>query len=120
MAAKDETEIVVDDPTAPSETSPPVASVRTVEIVAMLLLLEREDTKGDVWACVLLTVAVGFSSLGVSFVVGAAVDVLQRHRTRGWKRIWIAVLPGLLYLAWYAGYGHKAENHLEALAFGLI
>jgi hypothetical protein len=34
-----DTEIVVDDPTAPSETSPPVASSRTVEIIVMLLLL---------------------------------------------------------------------------------
>jgi len=39
MSAKDEIEIVVEDPDAPSETSPPVTSGRTVEIVVMLVLL---------------------------------------------------------------------------------
>jgi putative tricarboxylic transport membrane protein len=39
MSAQDETEIVVEDPDAPSETSPPVTSGRTVEIVVMLVLL---------------------------------------------------------------------------------
>jgi hypothetical protein len=34
-----ETEIVVEDPTAPAESSPPVSSTRTVEIVVMLILL---------------------------------------------------------------------------------
>ena len=34
-----DTEIVVEDPDAPAESSPPVASTRTVEIVTMLLLL---------------------------------------------------------------------------------
>ncbi len=38
MASK-ETEIVVDDPTAPAETSPPLANSRTVEMVVMVLLL---------------------------------------------------------------------------------
>ena len=39
MSAKDEFEIVVEDPDAPSETSPSVASGRTVEIVVMLVLI---------------------------------------------------------------------------------
>src|SRR4051812_38457191 len=34
-----DTEIVVEDPTAPSEGSPPVTNSRTVEIVVMALLL---------------------------------------------------------------------------------
>ena len=37
--ATPETEIVVDDPTAPSEDSPAVASTRTVEVVVYFLLL---------------------------------------------------------------------------------
>jgi putative tricarboxylic transport membrane protein len=36
---KPEAEIVVDDPTAPSEDSPPVSDTRRVEVVALLLLL---------------------------------------------------------------------------------
>jgi putative tricarboxylic transport membrane protein len=37
--AKLETEIVVDDPTAPEEDSPPVATMRSVDVWVMLLLL---------------------------------------------------------------------------------
>lgn len=37
--SKPETEIIVDDPTAPSEDSPAVTNIRNVEIIALLLLL---------------------------------------------------------------------------------
>ncbi len=36
---KSDTEIVVEDPTAPAEDSPPIVSTRTADIVVMLLLL---------------------------------------------------------------------------------
>ena len=36
---KSDTEIVVEDPTAPAEDLPPIASTRTADIVVMLLLL---------------------------------------------------------------------------------
>ena len=45
-----DTEIVVDDPTAPSENSPAVASTRTVEVVAYVLLLALATLLGfDNW-----------------------------------------------------------------------
>jgi putative tricarboxylic transport membrane protein len=45
-----ETEIVVEDPTAPSEASPSLAASRTVEIVAMLILLALAGLLGfDNW-----------------------------------------------------------------------
>ncbi|HSS03733.1 MAG TPA: hypothetical protein VLK89_00920 [Solirubrobacterales bacterium] len=81
--------------------------------VAMLLALEREDRRGDVLACVALALAIGFSSLGVAFALGAAVDVLQRRAQRGWRRAYVAVVPLLFYLAWYGGWGHDAEGHLS-------
>jgi hypothetical protein len=81
--------------------------------VAMLLALERGDRRGDVLACVSLAVAIGFSSLGVAFALGAAIDVLQRRRARGLRRAWVAAAPLLLYLAWYGGWGHEAEGHLS-------
>lgn len=82
--------------------------------IAMLLALEREDRGGDVWACAFLALSVGFSSLGLAFVVAAAVAVAQAHRRRGWGRAWIFAAPLLLYLAWYAGWGHDAENHVSS------
>jgi MFS family permease len=80
--------------------------------IAMLLMLERADRRGDVAATVFLVISVGFSSLGVAFAAGALVDVLQRHRSRGWKRAYLAAVPLALYAAWYLGWGHDAESHL--------
>jgi hypothetical protein len=81
--------------------------------VGMLLALERGDRRGDVAACALLAVAIGFSSLGLAFAVAALVDVAQRRRDLGLGRVYIAALPLLLYAAWYAGWGHDAETHLS-------
>jgi hypothetical protein len=75
-----------------------------------LLLLERDDGRGDVAACVLLAIAIGFSSLGIPFVVAAAVDVLQQRRERGWARAYVPGIPTLLFLGWYVAYGHDAES----------
>lgn len=75
-----------------------------------LLALERDDRRGDVAACALLAIAIGFSSLGIPFVVAAAVDVLQRRRSRGWARAYVPGVPTLLFLAWYLAYGHDAES----------
>lgn len=81
--------------------------------VAMLLALEREDRRGDIAACAFLALSIGFSSLGIAFAFGAAVDVLQGRRSRGLGRVWVAALPLLLYAAWYAGWGHEAPDHLS-------
>lgn len=87
---------------------------------AMLLMLEREDRRGDVLACLFLLIAIAFNSLGVAFVAAAAVAVLQRPRERpvlgrGWmlavaRRAWIVVIPALLYLLWYAKWGSAATG----------
>jgi hypothetical protein len=80
--------------------------------IGMLLLLEREDRIGDLWACLLLIVGIGFGSLGISFAAAALVDVFLKRRTRGWGRLWVAAVPLLLYGAWYLGWGHEAERHM--------
>jgi hypothetical protein len=82
--------------------------------VAMLLALEREDRRWDAGACALLALSIGFSSLGLAFAVAAAVDVLQRRRSLGWRRAYVVVAPLALYGLWYLGWGHEAENHLSA------
>jgi hypothetical protein len=97
---------------------------------AMLLMLEREDRRGDVLACLFLLIAIAFNSLGVAFVAAGAVAVLQRPRDRpvlgrDWtlavlRRAWIVAIPAVLYLLWYAKWGSAAtgsvtlENFLTA------
>jgi hypothetical protein len=80
--------------------------------IAMLLMLEREDRRGDLYACGLLVVSLGFSALGLSFALAAFVDVLLGYRHRGLRRAFVFVLPLALFALWYLGWGHTAESHL--------
>lgn len=77
--------------------------------VGAFLALDREDRPNDGLACSLLVLSVAFSSLGLIFVVGAAVDVATRAATR-LRRAYIPLIPVLLYAAWYVAYGHEAES----------
>ncbi|MGE5335956.1 MAG: hypothetical protein ACM3JL_00865 [Nitrososphaerota archaeon] len=81
--------------------------------IAMLLALDREDTTGDVLACVFLAVAAGFSSLGVAFMAAAAVHLFVNRRERGLRRAWFVAIPVVLFGLWYLGWGHDAENHMS-------
>jgi hypothetical protein len=80
--------------------------------LAMLLALDRDDTKGDVLACVFLAIAAGFSSLGIAFMAAAAVNLFQRRGERGLRRAWFVAIPVVLFGLWYLGWGHDAESHL--------
>jgi hypothetical protein len=80
--------------------------------LATLLLLDRDDSRGDAWACLTLSLAVISGSLGICFVVAAFVDLLLKRRQRGWARAYVFAAPLLIYVAWYAGWGHEAEHHL--------
>jgi hypothetical protein len=82
--------------------------------VATLLALERADRRWDVAACAFLVAATGFSSLGLAFVLAAAVDVFQRRRERGLRRAYVFLVPAALYGLWFLGWGHDAETHLSA------
>lgn len=63
------------------------------------LALERDDRRGDVLACILLTASVATIEVGLSLLVGIAVLVLlRRDRLR---RAWIFLVPAALYAAWW-------------------
>jgi hypothetical protein len=51
-------------------------------------------------------------SLGVCFIAAAFVDFLFKRRERGLLRAYVFLAPLLVYLAWYAGWGHEAEHHI--------
>ena len=86
--------------------------------LGMLLALERGDRAGDRLACGLLTVSMAFSSLGLSFAAGAAVEIALRPDR--WRRRYLVVLPALLFAIWYLGWGHTADNAASLHNFGLM
>jgi hypothetical protein len=79
--------------------------------IGALLALERGDERGDATACGLLVLSLAFSELAVSFALGAAMFMLLVHRP--WSRWYVVIVPILLYVLWYAGWGHTAESHLS-------
>jgi hypothetical protein len=81
--------------------------------LGMLLALEREDERGDAIACALLAVSLAFSSLGLTFVAGAAVEIATGRRPRA-RRAYVVLLPFALYALWWVGWGHTAESNFSA------
>lgn len=80
--------------------------------LGVLLMLDREDERGDWIACVLLVVSVAFSSIGLVFVIGALVDVVLGRRPRA-RRAYMVAWPVLLFAMWWVGWGHDAESKLS-------
>lgn len=76
--------------------------------LAALLALERRVRASDGLSSLLLTVGVASSSLGLSFALGATVEILSTPGQR--RRIWIVLVPAALYLAWYVAYRNDPHN----------
>ncbi|HET8954468.1 MAG TPA: hypothetical protein VFN18_02290 [Solirubrobacterales bacterium] len=76
-----------------------------------LLALEREDRRGEAFACALLVISVVFGSLGLSFAIGAAVFVLLQPERRG--RLYVFLVPLAVYALWWLGWGHDAESAIS-------
>lgn len=68
--------------------------------IGALLAIERGDRLGDVAACALLVLATVTYSTGLALIVAIAVAILLRPDRR--RRMWVAVLPVALYVAWWA------------------
>ncbi|HET9152812.1 MAG TPA: hypothetical protein VFN85_01700 [Solirubrobacterales bacterium] len=81
--------------------------------LAMLLALERRGRRADFLACLFLAISIGFSELGLAFVVAALVAVLQSPREDWRRRAFVVVVPVVLYALWYLGWGHEAESHMS-------
>jgi hypothetical protein len=79
--------------------------------IGALLALERGDERGDAIACGLLVLSLAFSELAVSFALGAAAWMILTRRP--WSRCYVVIVPILLYILWYAGWGHTAESHVS-------
>lgn len=68
--------------------------------LAMLLALERRTTAGNVTACFLLGLTLASFSVGIAFALGALLAIWLGGRD-DWRRIWIILIPGTLYIAWF-------------------
>lgn len=75
-----------------------------------LLALERDSPRRNAIACLMLIGAVGFSNLGIAFVVAAVVCVLVR---RSPKQLWVPAVPLVLFATWWVSDGSAQPSHLS-------
>jgi len=68
--------------------------------LGMLLALQRRSRGGDIAACVLLVLCLGSFSVGIAFALGALISLLLGGRAE-WRRLWVVLIPGLAYAAWF-------------------
>lgn len=80
--------------------------------IGALLALDRDDRRGDSIACVLLVVSTCFSELGVPFALGALVNVAAGPQPRR-GRLFVPLIPLVLYGLWFLGWGHEGPNTLS-------
>jgi len=80
--------------------------------IGALLALDRDDHRWDLAACALLVVSVSFGEAGIVFTIGALVDVALGRRP--WReRLYVVLVPLVLYGLWWLGWGYKAQSDLS-------
>lgn len=72
--------------------------------VLALLALDRRTLRADVLACIALIISIAHASVGIPILAGVFVDLLLRKQ---WRRLWVPVIPGVLYLIWKLFYPVK-------------
>jgi hypothetical protein len=79
--------------------------------IAALLLLERDERRADVLACLLLGVSMASSSLGIPFAIGIGVLIATGRDRR--RRAFVVAIPVALFALWWLGWGREAENNVS-------
>jgi hypothetical protein len=76
-----------------------------------LLFVRREDLRGDVLACLALSISLASVSVGIAFAAGIAVALLLRGRAAAIRRAWVLLIPAVPYVIWFiwARRFHEAE-----------
>jgi hypothetical protein len=77
-----------------------------------LIALDREDDRGDRWACGLLFVSVACGGVGIAFVAAALADLGFGRRPRR-RRTYVALLPLASYVVWRAVWGQTAGSQIS-------
>ncbi len=70
--------------------------------LAALMLIDRRTLAARACCAGLLTISLGMSEIGLSFLVALTVLLLVRSDRR--KDLWIVAIPGALYALWYVRY----------------
>jgi hypothetical protein len=81
--------------------------------LAAILALDRPSRRGDVVACVCLVLGLGFSDLGVPFIAAGFVAVMLGPRERWRGRTYVWLVPLVIFVGWWLGWGHEAESHIN-------
>lgn len=79
--------------------------------IAALLALDRRDLKGDAAACLLLVLGAATYTVALPFVVGAGLLLLLE---KGWKRLWVPIVPLALYGTWRIWLMASGSNHSDS------
>ena len=80
--------------------------------VVALVALDRGGRFADPIACVCLLVSLASASQGIGFTVGVAFMLVLIGNWR--RRSWVVLVPAILYVLWYAKYGHQySETQLS-------
>jgi hypothetical protein len=87
--------------------------------LGVLLALERRAPRADVVACLLLAVALASFSVGIAFALGALLSILLGKRSE-WRRVWIVLIPGLAYVAWFLWARQFGQSNLTLAAVSSI
>ncbi len=81
------------------------ASGSIAACLGALLMLSRRTRRADVVACALLTVGLASWSVAVAFTAGVFAEVLWQPDR--WRRIWVPLIPTVLYTLWRLHWAHS-------------
>lgn len=76
--------------------------------IAALLLVDRDTRRADLGATAALVIGVASSGIAVPFVLGLTAELVLR---RSWRRMYVAGVPLVLFVAWYLRYGTGTNDH---------
>jgi hypothetical protein len=79
-----------------------------------LALLERPGARRDGWVAALLILSLSSSGVGIAFLVACAVLLIAQRVPL--PRLWVVVVPALLFAAWYIGWGSGEGTSAHAIA----
>lgn len=80
--------------------------------LAALLVLRRGDLKGDIGACLLLSISIAAYSLGIVFAAGAIAALVLRPRGVRLRRCWVVAIPLFAYAVWAIWATKFHQQHL--------